>query len=246
MRILTKKSLAAFTVALITFSMAHALPSVFNSNLTASEKANLESGKTVIRNLKSVKNFSLDSSNAGAQKALKTAKDLKPSYLAEVIQVYPYAGHENLIEKFKVLVMDIPSYAGIPYYSERHKKWFDLYSSATITSSSKSGNEQHVTADLEMSPFGVINTKIDTETTADYFYYENTNLNTLRYDDKIKCVDKKHMKSIVTIFRDGDYWVLYGIGAVDAPSVFFLRDRVETSFMNRIKTFCSFFFKKLN
>ncbi len=246
MRILTKKSAAIFAMALITFSAATAQPSVFNSNLTEAQKTNLESGKTVIRNLKSTKYFSLNSSNAGAQKAMKAAKDLKPSYLAEVIQVYPYAGHENLVEKFKTLVMDIPSYAGIPYYSERHKKWFDLYSSAKITSFTTSGNQQHATADLEMSPFGMINTKIDTETAADYFYYESTNLNVLRYEDKIKCVDKKCMKSIVTIFRDGDYWVLYGIGAVDAPSVFFLRDRVETSFMNRIKTFCSFFFKKLN
>ncbi|MBR0476390.1 MAG: hypothetical protein IJJ66_06210, partial [Treponema sp.] len=115
MRILTKKSAAIFAMALITFSVASALPSVFNSNLTEAQKTNLESGKTVIRNLKSTKYFSLNSSNAGAQKAMKAAKDLKPSYLAEVIQVYPYAGHENLVEKFKTLVMDIPSYAGIPY-----------------------------------------------------------------------------------------------------------------------------------
>ena len=52
------------------------------------------------------------------------------------------------------------------------------------------------------------------------------------------------MKSIVVIVRQGDSWVLYGVGAVDAPSIFFLRDRVETSFMNRIKTFCTFFFNK--
>lgn len=246
MKIINKKTLSLAAAALVAANAASALPSVFNSNLTAAQKQSLENGNTVIRNLNSTKQFSIESSNAGVQKALQTAKDLKPTYVAEVIQVYPYKGNENLINKFKSLVMDIPSYAGIPYYSERGKKWYDLYSSAKIVSFEESGNRQNVVADLEMEPFGVINTKITTETNADYFYYENMNLNDLRYDEKIKCVDKKHMKSLVTIFRDGDYWVLYGIGAVNAPNVFFLRDRVETSFMNRIKTFCTFFFKKLN
>ena len=36
-----------------------------------------------------------------------------------------------------------------------------------------------------------------------------------------------------------------GIGGVKAPSIFFLRDRVETSFMNRIKTMCSYFFEQM-
>ena len=53
------------------------------------------------------------------------------------------------------------------------------------------------------------------------------------------------MKSIIAIVKEGNSWILYGIGAVNAPDLFFLRDRIETSFMNRIKTFCSYFFKKL-
>ena len=70
-------------------------------------------------------------------------------------------------------------------------------------------------------------------------------LNTkLKYYDKYTCVKEKNMKSIVVITKQDGYWVLYGVGAVDAPSIFFLRERVETSFMNRIKTFCTYFFNK--
>ena len=53
------------------------------------------------------------------------------------------------------------------------------------------------------------------------------------------------MKSAITVFRDGDNWVLYAIGGVDTYKIFFLEDRVETSFINRIKSFCSFIFTKI-
>ena len=135
-------------------------------------------------------------------------------------------------------------YGIIPYFSERKQKWYDLYSSANILSTIKNDNKSEVLVDLEMEPFGVINTQINTEENTDFFYYENTNLNTLRYYDKFTCVTPQKMKSIITIFRYKDVWVLYGIGAVNAPSIFVFRDWVETSFINRIYTFCSYFFKK--
>ena len=165
--------------------------------------------------------------------------------MAEIIKIYPYAGNEDFIAKFKSSVMDIESYVGIPYYSERKKEWYDLYSSANIKLKNENARTSQVLADLEMSPFGIIDTQIDTITDSDYFYYESTNLNKLRYHDRFNCVGKKKMKSILTIFKSGNYWVLYGIGAVDAPDIFFIRERAEISFMNRIKTFCSYFFTKL-
>ncbi|MBQ5384459.1 MAG: hypothetical protein IIU46_08430, partial [Treponema sp.] len=92
--------------------------------------------------------------------------------------------------------------------------------------------------------FGTINTTITSRKSSDSYYYVSTNDNKLKYSG-ITCVDPGKMKSIIVIVRDGNSWILYGIGAVNAPDVFFLRDRIETSFMNRIKTFCSYFFKKL-
>jgi len=219
--------------------------STFNSNISDSEKDNIYSGKILIRNVDSMKELSLESDNEGAKKVYETAKNLKPAYIAEIIQVRPYKGNEDLEEKLYASILDISSYAGIPYYSERAESWYDLYSSAKITSKNISSNKAQVFADLEMEPFGIIKTQIDTDKTDLYFYYESKNLNKLRYYDKFTCVNPNSMKSLITVFRDGDNWILYGIGAVNAPSIFFLRDRVETSFMNRIKTFCSYFFKKL-
>ena len=233
----------AFAV-LFSFGSAFALPSAFNTKLSAAEKTSLENGQPVIRKLKSVKDFSITSTNSKIVEAQDTVKAIKPAYLAEIIQVMPYAGNENLPEKLSAMIMDVSSYAGIPYWSDQWKQYFDLYSSAQIKSSTVSGGVQTVKADLVMEPFGTINTTITSRKSSDSYYYVSTNDNKLKYSG-ITCVDPGKMKSIIVIVRDGNSWILYGIGAVNAPDVFFLRDRIETSFMNRIKTFCSYFFKKL-
>lgn len=236
-------SLAIFiTIFLHSFLFAE---TTLNNKLTDSEKATISEGKVIIRNIDSLKDLALSSDNEGAKKVQDEAKNLKPAYIAEIIQIKPYKGNETLIDKLSTLIMDIPSYVGIPYYSVRAEEWYDLYSSARIISEEKKDNFSKVFADLEMEPFGLIHTQIDTVRTTDYFYYESQNLNKLRYYDKFNCVNPNKMKSLITAYRDGDNIVLYGIGAVNAPSIFFLRDRVETSFMNRINTFCTYFFNKL-
>src|SRR5574344_358108 len=228
------KAIFLLTFAFITeTSFLSAQQTNFNNNISPEEKSILNSGKVLIRNVDKLNQLGMDSTNPGVQKAIQTAKDLHPAYIAEIIQVRPYKGNENLRERLSKMIVDIPSYAGIPYYSERAEDWYDLYSSAKITSQTTTDNKTTILADLEMEPFGIINTQIDIESTTSYFYYESMNLNKLRYYDKFTCVTPNHMKSIITAYRDGDNWILYGIGVVNAPSIFFLRNRVETSFMNR-------------
>lgn len=235
--------IAAAVLSAVSFSASAG--AAFNSNLSDADLQKIASGETVIKNTGSYKKMCIQSENAGAQKVIEAVRALKPAYFAEVIREYPYEGNESLIEQFSGLVMDIPSYAGIPYYSERAEKWYDLYSSAEIISSEKSEGRETVKADFEMKPFGLVSMKITAESGSDYYVYESTNLSTMRYYDKFDCVSPENMKSLIVIFRDGDKWILYGAGAVKAPSIFFLRDRIETSFMNRIKTFCSHFFNRM-
>ena len=98
---------------------------------------------------------------------------------------------------------------------------------------------------MEMDPFGVIKTQINIEKKENSIFYQMLNLNLLRYHDKFNAVKPQKMKSVITVFRDGDNWILYALGTVDTYKIFFLKDRVETSFMNRIKTFCNFIFEKI-
>ena len=217
---------------------------IFNDRMTREELSRLEGGETVIRNLDSYKKLCMVSENAGAQRVLATVRSIKPAYVAEIIRLYPYEGNEDLPRTLAEQIADVESYVGIPYYSEHGKKWYDLYSAASIISSRDTETGREILADLEMAPFGTINTLITIDVSPDGLYYENMNLNVLRYSEKFKCVDEKKMRSSITVFRDGDNWVLYAVGAVSAPSIFFLRERAEISFMNRIRTFCTYFFSR--
>ncbi|MBO4404667.1 MAG: hypothetical protein J5780_04975 [Treponema sp.] len=218
---------------------------IFNSNLSSSDEKTLNEGKTVIRNTGKVKKICINENvSPVVKKAVGVIKDLKPNYLAEIIQKYPYEGNEDLLDKIDAVILDVPSYAGIPYWSVQHKRYFDLYSKAEIKSLEKNGNNTSIRADLYMSPFGNIDTQMNIVRTEDTYYYETTNLNDLKYSG-FKCVSKKDMKSVIVVFRSGDEWILYAMGGVDGLSVPFLSSRIETSFMNRIKTFCSYCFSKI-
>ena len=239
-----KKIAASIIFAFLSLNV-FSLPISFNSNLSEEERATVEEGKILIKNTGSWKKLCLTTENEGFKEIQKELAELKPAYLAEIVMVKPYEGNENLIEEYDSMIMNIEDYAGIPYYSVQHKKWFDLYSSAKIISSKESENGSHLLADLNMEPFGTINMDIKTEKNENYYLYQSTNLNNLRFKDKINCVGEKKMKSMIVIYKDNDKWILYGVGAVDAPLIPFLKGRIETSFMNRIKSFCSYFFDKM-
>lgn len=238
-----QKKLIFLFFTLITFQAS--ATEIFSKYMTDENKNSLNNNETVIIKTDSYKKLSLEADNYVFQKLKTKIEDLKPTYIAEVIRIYPISENENFIKDFDNLIMDVKSYVGIPYWSERNQQYFDLYSSAEITSVSQNQNQTITNADLVMEPFGLIKTQILTEKTTDYYYYESTNLNKLRYFDKFDCVSPQNMKSSIIIFKNDNNWIVYSIGAVKAPSIFFLRERVETSFMNRIKTFCSFFISKI-
>lgn len=238
-----KKVLAIISVAFV-ICLANA-QGMFNENLSEEDYALVKSGQTLIKNTANYRKLCLKGGKYGADKALKAIEELKPTYFAEVIHEYPYKGNENLIDEFESLILDIPSYAGIPYWSVKWEKFYDLYDEAKVVSIEKNGNRTTILADIIMDPFDYVPMRIDSEKGPDWFYYESTNLNVLEYYEKFKCVNPENMKSIIFVCRDGDRWIMYGAGAVKAPSIFFLRDRVDASFMGRIKTFCGFFFDKI-
>ncbi len=238
-----KKSILFIFFTLI-FSQIYATE-IFNKNLTEEKRSSLEKGETVIIDTASYDKLCIESDNYAVKKIKNLMKNLKPTYLAEVIKFYPVEGNEDFIEKFDSSIMKIDDYVGIPYWSERHQQYFDLYSSAKILSSKQEGNSLVTIADLYMEPLGLINTQITTEKTSDYYYYESENLNTLKVFEKFNCISPSNMKSAIIIFKNDDQWVVYGVGAVKTADIIFLRSRIKTSFINRIKTFCTFFIDKI-
>lgn len=240
---LTKYCAAYWVIALLTPFFLGALPFVC---LSEEETADLNAGKTVVRSVSKYKNLALQSDNAGIQKLLKEIKELNPTYIAEVIQVKPYKGNEGLPDTLRSALENIEGYAGIQYWSAQHERYYDLYSSATLIDRAVLGeNAVQYHADLNMEPFGIIHTTIGIEQTDDYLLYTSTNDNTLKFHGRFNCVNKRNMKSVLALFRDGERWIIYGVGGVKAVRIAMVEKRVETSLVNRMHTFYNFIYAKL-
>ena len=238
-----KKILQLFFISTILIASIFADP--FNSKLTDSERAEITNGEIIIKNINYEKNICLKKGvNPLGDKLLTEINNLNPKYLAEVIQYKPYKGNEDLPQRLETILNNVPEYAGIPYYSVRHDAWWNLYDSAEIKEVIENGNSKTIRADLLMEPFDVVKEDIEITKSSEAILYSAVNTNKLRYLDKFDCIWPKKMKICILLFRDGDNWVLYGIGGVNAPRVPFFTERIQTSFINRINTFCSFIFKK--
>ena len=150
--------LLLFTILIST----HLFSLPFNSKLTEEELTKINNGEVLIKNIKYKKNMSLNKDiNALGDKLFKNMDTLEPKYLAEIIQVRPYNGNEDLPQRLEEILKAIPSYVGIPYFSERKQKWYDLYSSATIVEKIEKENFSIIKADIEMEPFGIMNQEIE-------------------------------------------------------------------------------------
>ena len=232
-------------LGLFTLCCATLCADTFNEKLTKEDRAKLDKGEVLIKNIDYQKYMCLNpDENAVCKQIVTGVKNLNPKYLAEIIQKKDYKGNEKLPDKIEALLKNIPDYAGIPYYSERHKKYFDLYSSAKIVSETKNGNTTTIKAELDMEPFGIVKEDITIEKHDDYLLYTAVNTNDLKYDG-FTCVGKGKLKVYIYLYKKDNKWIIYGIGGVNAPHFPFLTDRIRTSFINRIKTFCNFIFTKL-
>lgn len=237
-----KKIFFIFTFSLLSVFL---FSDPFNSKLTEDERTFLATGDVLIKNINFERNICLEKESSGkSTELLDIIHKLNPKYLAEVIQYKPYAGNEDLPQRLERILNNVPEYAGIPYWSVRAEEWYDLYDSATITEEIIDGDSKTIKADLEMSPFGIVNEAITLKKSDNVILYIATNENQLRYYDKFDCVGPEKMKIAILLFRDGDNWILYGIGGVNAPRIPFFTERIQTSFINRINTFCSFIFKQ--
>ena len=238
-----KKILSAFIILIFTAASLMADP--FNSKLSSEERETISGGEIIIKNINYEKNMCLKKGASPLGDRLITEiRDLSPKYLAEVIQVKPYKGNEDLPQRLEALLNNVSEYAGIPYYSVRAEKWYNLYDSAEIVETIERSDGKSLKAEFMMEPFDLVKEDIELIRGTDSILYTSVNTNKLRYLDKFDCIWPKKMKICILLLRDGDNWVLYGIGGVNAPRVPFFTERIQTSFINRINTFCTFIFQK--
>lgn len=246
------KYLKFFTIIFFSFSTTLLFSSnfsdMFNKKITQDELQRLEQGEIVIRNIGTIRKLSLtESNNDLIKKVQKELIDRNPNYLAEIIKVVPKEGNENLIQQVFEGINDIESYTEIPYFSERQQKWYDLYDSVVINSTSGTENNKINEYSVEMTPFGIIDISAELEKTDNSLYFSMINKNKVIYEYKnITCIKPEKMYSAIVLFEYNNYYILYGIGALNAPSIFFLQDRIETAFIGRMKYFCKYMFEQIN
>ena len=233
-----------FTLALVALTAVSAAALPFNDKLSASDLETISKGEVLIKSIDKYKNMSIDSDNPGAERVRLIVNNLNPNYLAEIIQVKPIKGNEDLDVKISAVLEDVESYAGIPYWSVYHNRYFNLYDTAKINSITQDYNSKLIDSTIDIGPFGLTNVPIYIEKNDNFLLYQMTNNQNLNHMG-ITCVQKKNMKSLILLFKDGDNWVLYGIGAVKAPKLAIFEKRIERSFINKTKTFCSYVFSKI-
>ena len=124
----TNKLIAAIIFAAALLTDAAALP--FNSKLSEADKETLNKGEVLIKSIDKFKNAAIEGNNPGIARITEEIKELEPNYLAEIIQIRPYEGNEDLMHKMRSVLEDIPNYAGIQYWSVQHERYWDLDSSA--------------------------------------------------------------------------------------------------------------------
>lgn len=244
MKKMKRLSLFVFFALLTTVIFAQDWGTAFNDKLTAEERAQLRNGDALIRNIGKASRMCLNSVTPKAGEVLSIVQDLKPAYLAEIIQIRPYIGNEDLVKNLKPLLLDFESYVGIPYWSVRNQEFYDLYSEAEIYTVNQTDTTANAAIRLFMNPFGNINMDVDVDNNQSEILYLMNNTSNVKYSN-FTILKPNRMKSLVYAFKYGDNIILYGVGGVAAPNIWFLQDRIETSFINRIKTFCQFMFEKI-
>lgn len=217
---------------------------LFNERLSDSDRKKLENGEILFESIGKIKNIKIKETEETLQ-AINVMKNLKPNHLSEIIQIRPYKGNENLVQEISEILGNVENYVGIPYFSERVQKWYDLYSEAEILNIENDGNAEIIAARFYMKPFGYYTSETRIENRGNYYFFTMKNTQKLRYYDKFDAVGKEYMQAAITVFRTGESWVIYALGGAKIIDLPFLVKRAETSFTNRIKSFAEAIFQKL-
>jgi hypothetical protein len=227
--------LVLFLLALAPREGAQSFPAPLG--LGSAELVTLEQGKPVFRILGKSSELSLPAMVPGGSAALDAVSRLAPNYLVEVIASYPAKGHEAAFPSLAATLANVEGYVGLPYYSEKYAKTYDLFDSAKVLSRDSRGGQSVIEALMHMKPFDEYKVRYQCEATQASLVFSGSNLDYLVYKG-IKAVKPGEMIWRIVAYRSGDRLYFHGIGAVKAFDMFgAVRDRLEPSFVGRTKAF---------
>lgn len=213
-------------------------------NLIPEEKAAIQRGESVFRQPRVWAELSVPPSAPFAKDIEESVRKLGANYIGEVIMTVPKASDPGLLTRLIRDLQDVERHVGIPYWSKRHKRYYDLFDKVTILQRSGAESEGTLTAEEHMEPFDDYTARYSWSLSGERLSFFSTNLTHLAYNGK-KAVSPGNMVWRMEAYPDGDRWVLYGIGAVKAFDMLgLLRDRLSASFMGRIEAFFGYMYGK--
>jgi hypothetical protein len=205
--------------------------------LEPAEVLSLYEGKALLRNHESKATLRLSAFNTEASSIRKEVSQLNPNYLVELIALIPKADVATQLSKLAKILSDIEGYVGIPYWSVREQKTYDLFDRVSVLSAKAMPGGEYREAEQHMKPFEDYKASYQYKIESESLIFHSTNLSHLSYKG-IRAVSPGGMKWYLYVFKSGDHLVYYGLGAVKAFDMFgLIRDRLEVSFLGRVGAF---------
>jgi len=159
------------------------------------------------------------------------------NYLGEVLLVVPLSVRPSALSQVRDILLDLESYAGIPYWSRQDGRRYDLFDRMSVVSRSGNRDSGGALVDQHMKPFDDYRASYRWSMDGDRLSFECYNETPIVYSG-IKAVMPGNLVWRLEAYRSGDSWVFYGLGAVKAFDMFgALRPRLSASFMGRIEAF---------
>jgi hypothetical protein len=215
------------------------LGSVFNGNMSPKEAETLREGNLLIKNLSSYRKVMLQPVTPEAEQLLADLRSLKPAYLAEVVLIVPVNQSESFQDVLFEKLGDVERYETIPYFSAQHKIWDVLYSFVDVLARNSSPTKVDVSAYGAVSPFQPYSFEVHLRRAGGALFYQIDNVSEIQLNG-YSCVGPRKFQIRLAVFPVGENLVAYGVGGVNAPYVPFLNDRIQTAFINRVSTFCTY------
>jgi hypothetical protein len=215
------------------------------TGISPEDRARLEAGEYVFRNLDSPEEISFRGTGGEADHIRSVLKEVDPNFVAEIMMVIPVDRERDNLEYIRERLLDVTLFDGIPYYSERNEKFYPLYANTKILSSEETSSGRNtVVAYHKMKPFDPQELIYHYTLNDGVFLFESRNHGHLYYKG-VRAVREGNMVSLLWIRDEGENLVVYGVGGASAFTFFGLfGERLNDSFVGRVNAFFSWFHEK--
>jgi len=175
----------------------------------------------------------------GVDELMASMKRLGPNYLVEMI-ARVHGGDAGILDRLVAALSTPEAWVGIPYYSVRQGRTYDLYDLSVATARTRVSDGEQIEARHHMQPFEPYTARYEYHRGPASLLFSGSTTAPLVYKG-IRAVGPGELQWRILAWKSGEFWYFYGVGAVRAFDLFgAARDRLEPSFIGRTEAFFKF------